>query len=276
MPRLTQLLLILLLLSHFPLQAQASASVLSYDSFEEARAISMQAGKPLIVFFTADWIMPCQWMEEHTFTNPPVKELLNASYTSARIDIDKAEGKSLKQRFGVTKLPTLLFFDTKGTLKKTIEESVNAEDLLKELSGFLEVLPALMSAEIEPEEPGLEIPKPILQISRPAIIPENHIDTETSEVQTAPEQYSVYIPQHNATLYSIQIGAYNDYDNALKARQKVNKVSDLQVSILKEIDDNRKDLYRVLVGNFDNIELANKQIQELKRYKVDGFVFVMP
>lgn len=275
MAKLTKLLLLLSLFSLASLRTQGQEQVFLFDSFDQARAVSMQEAKPMIAFFTADWIMPCQWMEEHTFTEATVRQVLRASYTAVRIDIDEASGKAVKQRFGVTKLPSILIFDEKGSLRKTIEESVNAATLTEELESFLNTgtdnpeIPVILA-----EEPALEAPRPILTISRPAIIPEEEIPaTNTSHQNVAPE---ITPPSPEKTkIYSIQVGSYSDYDNALKARQRIARYADLNVSV-HQLNPDEDYSFKVLIGTFPSAQKAFQQLQQLKRYNLEGFVREIP
>lgn len=258
MQKLLRILFIFILSHQVPMFAQGVKQHFEYESFEQARAASMRAEKPLMAFFTAEWVMPCQWMEMHTFTELRVQELLQNAYTGVRIDIDGVSGKAIKKRFGVTKLPTILIFDARGTLKKTIEESVSGTVLADELEDFLSAYgtgPAAPVATIE-EDPGIALPVPILEISRPAIIPETHNSPKL-----------VY--------YTIQIGVYSDSDNALKARQRINQFSDLEVSIVEHLQNGLL-TYKVMAGSFTDQELAHQQLLKLRSYNIYGLVKPVP
>ncbi len=259
MQKLTRILFFCTLLVQVKVFGQAAKKNFEFDSFDQARSESMNAEKPLVAFFTADWIMPCQWMEEHAFTETRVRQLLEASYTDVRIDIDGVSGKAVKKRFGVTKLPTILIFDARGTLKKTIEESVSGPVLADELQNFLLTYSSDLAANpVIDEDPGIPVPRPILEISRPAIIPE--------EVAV-----STTLPQPGSAMFTIQVGVYADYHNALKARQQVNKFSNLDVSIVEHTQDGSL-TYKVLAGSFTDAALAYKQLQQLLDNNIKGLV----
>lgn len=275
MPQLTKILVSLSLFSLVSLHTQGQSSVFSFDSFDQAQVFSMQEGKPLMAFFTADWIMPCQWMEEHTFSEENIKKILRESYTAVRIDIDEASGKAVKQRFGVTKLPSVLLFDEKGSLRKTIEQSINAATLGEELENFLHTgTNTPMAAQIEAAEPTLEAPRPILTISRPAIIPEQQISKPTAAPESGIAEFIPPIPEKRKW-YGIQVGSYSDYDNALKASRKIAGYSELSVSI-HQSNPNEAYSFKVLIGSFTDPDEAFQELRQLKRYKLEGFVREIP
>ena len=258
MQKLLRILFILIFSHQVPMFAQVAKQHFEYESFEQARAASMRAEKPLLAFFTAEWVMPCQWMETHAFTALRVQELLRDAYTGVRIDIDGVSGKAIQERFGVTKLPTILIFDARGTLKKTIEVSVSGSVLADEMEDFLSAYgtnPATPMAMVE-EDPGIAVPVPILQIFRPAIIPEA---VSTPELGT----------------YTIQIGVYAAHENALNVRQRINEFSDMKVSIV-EHRQNGQVTYKVLAGSFADQDQAQEQLLKLRKHNILGLVKPIP
>lgn len=75
--------------------------------FEQAA----REGKPLLVFFTAEWCQYCHQMADEAFTNPQVQRL-SEHFVCVLIDADAEP--ALCQQFQVTAFPTIQFISPRG------------------------------------------------------------------------------------------------------------------------------------------------------------------
>lgn len=88
-----------------------------------------------IVLFTADWCLPCKWMESTTLKDERVSALLKENYLLAKVDIDDFDGFAWKEYYNVGSLPTLLVFSPEGKLLARREESLSASQMIDWLNG---------------------------------------------------------------------------------------------------------------------------------------------
>jgi thiol-disulfide isomerase/thioredoxin len=100
---------------------------------ELARIEAVREGKMLFIDFTADWCLPCRYMDEHTFSDPQVSELLKRDFISVQYDIQSFDGVELKQKYSIKTLPTLIVISPDGTEIKRIQGSLSATALLDQL-----------------------------------------------------------------------------------------------------------------------------------------------
>ena len=49
--------------------------------------------------FHAKWCAPCKWMEQTTFVNPDVSDMMQQNYISLKVDIDDVSGYELKSQY---------------------------------------------------------------------------------------------------------------------------------------------------------------------------------
>jgi thioredoxin 1 len=101
--------------------------------FVKEKAKSQQ--REYIVLFTADWCLPCKWMESTTLKDERVTTLLNENYLLAKVDIDDFDGFAWKEYYNVGSLPTLLVFSPEGKLLARREESLSASQMIDWLNG---------------------------------------------------------------------------------------------------------------------------------------------
>lgn len=83
---------------------------------EIKQAINNNTSKIVMLDFYADWCVACREFEKYTFSDPKVKSKLdNMLLLQANVTENNAEQKSLLQYLDVYGLPTIIFYDDKGT-----------------------------------------------------------------------------------------------------------------------------------------------------------------
>jgi len=97
-----------------PLRADVSApSPAAVPWRTDAKAAEREAAKlkrPLLVFFSAAWCMPCEEMKRKSFADPDVAALIARSFVPLIVDMtnDDDAAKAIGDRYHVRALPTLI------------------------------------------------------------------------------------------------------------------------------------------------------------------------
>ena len=71
------------------------------------------AGSPILIDFTAEWCGPCKLLDAMVFNDRKIIAALDDA-VPFQVDIDQSRYRELKERFAVTRLPTLVWCDGTG------------------------------------------------------------------------------------------------------------------------------------------------------------------
>lgn len=194
--RILKTVLLILLLPVFALANPANYQV----NFIEGKLSSIQKraaqeGKLYLIHFTAEWCMPCQWMEKNTYTDPELASYINANFLPYKVDIDDTEGYNYKEKFSILLLPSVLIFNSSGELLDKFEESLSASKMLLILKAYNtpenreRVKPSFLVADNEEEK-----------FDSDAAFTNNHSQSNTYErIESVPSENDYYIKQEPVT-----------------------------------------------------------------------------
>ena len=85
-----------------------------YEWSDEAFQRAQELDTPAVLHLTASWSHGCRAMEEETYGDPGVAELLNRDYVPIRVDSDRRP--DLNDRYNLGGLPTTAFLTPRGDL----------------------------------------------------------------------------------------------------------------------------------------------------------------
>jgi len=105
----------------------------STEALSELREQAKQENKMYFLKFGAKWCHPCKIMDKGTFKNPKVAKYINDNYLQLNVDVDEIEGMSLKYKYGVKLLPTIIIFNSEGHEVARFEETLSSQKMLAQL-----------------------------------------------------------------------------------------------------------------------------------------------
>jgi thiol:disulfide interchange protein DsbD len=98
------------------------AAGVQWQKYDAQRLVeARQDGKPVVIDFYADWCLPCKELDEKTFSDPRVVDVLG-SYVRVKADLTAPEDevtKALTKQYAILGVPTIVFLDGQGNEVKS-------------------------------------------------------------------------------------------------------------------------------------------------------------
>lgn len=227
--------------------------------YNSAKAKASKEGKLFLLDFYADWCMPCKWMDQTTFRNPEVTGLLNENFVSLKVNIDEVEGYELKKQYNIQYLPTILIFNSNGELVERLEETMPPSKLAKILSSHnhgANKIAQRNNYNVSPTMMNKEEPR----------------STETEAFNFSKKDYENYQSANANRKYRLQIGVYNDHENAFNIVSRLRDQFIEPIIVLNDYRDGEV-IYKVMMGEFGSMGEAESFNSILKNdFALDAIV----
>ena len=91
-----------------------SNSIVWADNYTSAQHQAAQSGKPIILFFTGKWCVPCKIMKRNVWADEQVTASINAAFIPVMIDVDDPDDASVLVRYNVGGTPITIVTDPNG------------------------------------------------------------------------------------------------------------------------------------------------------------------
>lgn len=133
---LMTLAIMLALMPELTAENNGEGIVFTHSSWAEVIAKAKSENKIIFADCYTTWCGPCKMLSKQVFPQKEVGDYFNANFINVKIDCEKGEGIQLKDKFGVSAFPTMLFIDPAN--EKVLHRVVGfrpAEELIKEAKG---------------------------------------------------------------------------------------------------------------------------------------------
>lgn len=101
-------------------------------SWDEIQSKARQDNKLIFMDCYTSWCGPCKQMAQTTFVDPEVATMFNEKFINVKVDMEKGEGKTLKDRYHVTAYPTLNFINGNGEIVHCVVGGMDVKELMEQ------------------------------------------------------------------------------------------------------------------------------------------------
>lgn len=130
--------------------AQDTGIRFEHTDWEKVREKAANEKKLIFADFFTEWCGPCLAMAEDVFSLREVGDFYNTHFVNVKVDAEKGEGKTLREKYKVVSYPTFLFIDPQtGEVVHRSSSRQEAETFL--FTGKSAVTPELRSFYLEKE-----------------------------------------------------------------------------------------------------------------------------
>ena len=98
--------------------------------YASAQQQAAQSGKPIILFFTAKWCVPCRIMKRNVWADEQVEAVVKAGFTPVMIDLDDPNAAATVSGYRVVATPTTIITDSQGNVLKRVEGGMGKAEFL--------------------------------------------------------------------------------------------------------------------------------------------------
>ena len=84
------------------------------ENYISAQNKAFQSDKPIILFFTGKWCVPCKIMKRQVWADEQVRDVVNKEFITLIIDVDDPGNIDLLVRYNVAGTPITIITDSNG------------------------------------------------------------------------------------------------------------------------------------------------------------------
>jgi len=86
------------------------------EDYASAQKLAAESGKPMILFFTAEWCVPCRIMKREVFADEAVMRAINGHFVPVMIYADDPGGEELFKQYNIGGTPITVVTDAAGAV----------------------------------------------------------------------------------------------------------------------------------------------------------------
>ncbi|QDS94046.1 thiol:disulfide interchange protein precursor [Roseimaritima multifibrata] len=107
-----------------------SNSVVWAENYAAAQQQAVQSDKPIILFFTGDWCVPCRIMKRNVWADDEVAATVNAKFVPVMLDVNDPGAVDALKRYSVGSTPKTVVADKDGNVLRQRDGGITKSEFL--------------------------------------------------------------------------------------------------------------------------------------------------
>ena len=103
-------------------------------SYTAAQQDAADSGKPVILFFTGEWCVPCRMMKRQVWADEEVTATVNAQFIPVAVYVDDPENAALMAQYNIVGPPVTIVTDSEGNALRWRAGGMGKTEFLELLS----------------------------------------------------------------------------------------------------------------------------------------------
>ncbi|MCA9785858.1 MAG: thioredoxin family protein [Candidatus Cloacimonetes bacterium] len=91
-----------------------TSSIAWADNYTSAQHQAADTGKPMILYFSGEWCVPCRIMKRQVWADEEVKTSVSSQFIPVEIDVDNPDNAAVLARYNVGGSPVTIITDPQG------------------------------------------------------------------------------------------------------------------------------------------------------------------
>ncbi|MCS7468933.1 thioredoxin family protein [Stieleria sp. ICT_E10.1] len=101
------------------------------ESYASAQTKAIQTGKPILLYFTGEWCVPCRIMKRNVWADEQVAASVNAEFIPVEIDVDDPDDAAVLARYNIVGSPVTIVTDPEGSVLRWREGGLEKSEFLE-------------------------------------------------------------------------------------------------------------------------------------------------
>ena len=101
------------------------------DSYTSAQQQAADSGKPMILYFTGKWCVPCRIMKRQVWADKQVTASVNSQFIPVAIDVDSPDDAAVLTRYNVGGSPVTIVTDPQGNVLRWRAGGIGKSEFLE-------------------------------------------------------------------------------------------------------------------------------------------------